>query len=134
MIRSPFRSQNHGLRPARDEKGDACVAVKGSNRYEASTFSDLENVFAATDLIGAACQSMPVYAIFGEINDFVCAGMRVPRSGSRTDPAFNRPRYSQDSVVDVSKGRHVRSIIRVPGVGHMVCSITTGVHVSSPEA
>ncbi|ETW87252.1 Esterase/lipase/thioesterase [Heterobasidion irregulare TC 32-1] len=92
---------NHGLRPARDEKGDACVAVKCSDRYEASTFSDLENVFAATDLIGAACQSMPVYAIFGEINDFV-------------------PRYSQDSVVDVSKGRHVRSIIRMPGVGHMI--------------
>ena len=133
MIYSPPFSQNHGLRSARDEKGNACVAVKCSNRYEASTFSDLENVFAATDLIGAASQSMPVYAIFGEINDFVCAGMRVPRSGFHADRAFNRPRYSQDSIVDVSKGRHVRSIIRVPDVGHMVRSITAGVCVSFPE-
>lgn len=31
-----------------------------------------------------------------------------------------RPRYSQDAVVDVSKGRDVASVVRISGTGHLV--------------
>lgn len=35
-----------------------------------------------------------------------------------------RPRYSQDSTIDVKKGRKVASVARIPGAGHQVSNFS----------
>ncbi|TBU43562.1 alpha/beta-hydrolase [Dichomitus squalens] len=91
----------HGLREHRDDGGRDCVVVKCSKKHEASAYKDFESTFEATDMISAVCRAVPLHIIFGAKNDLV-------------------PRYSQDSLVDASKGRVPQSITRLPGAGHLV--------------
>jgi pimeloyl-ACP methyl ester carboxylesterase len=77
------------------------IATKCSRRQEVHSFSDFEATFEALDQIAPVCKETPIYVLFGGINDMV-------------------PRYSQDTVVDVSKGRNVASVVRISGTGHMI--------------
>ncbi|KZT21796.1 alpha/beta-hydrolase [Neolentinus lepideus HHB14362 ss-1] len=93
---------DHGLRPIDASSATAGpVTTKCQKRFEASIYLDLEATIAATEQIETVCSYIPIHVIFGEKIDLI-------------------PRYSQDSVVDISKGRNVASVTRIPGAGHMV--------------
>ncbi|OJA20172.1 hypothetical protein AZE42_08162 [Rhizopogon vesiculosus] len=92
---------NQGLRPVDASSATGPVTTKCQKKHEAANYTDFEPVFQATEQIEKICQDVPIHFIFAEKNDLV-------------------PRYSQDSIVDPSKGRHAASITRVPGAVHMV--------------
>ncbi|KIJ05175.1 hypothetical protein PAXINDRAFT_21543 [Paxillus involutus ATCC 200175] len=91
---------NHGLRPVVANNLSGPVTTKCEKRFESSNYSDLEPTFQATEQIEKVCKDIPIHMIFGK-NDLV-------------------PRYSQDSIVDPTKGRHPASVTRLDGVGHMI--------------
>ncbi|KAF9009724.1 Alpha/Beta hydrolase protein [Cyathus striatus] len=76
--------------------------TKCSKEQEATIFSDVEPPFVAADQVATVCsKGVPVHDMFGSINDLV-------------------PRYSQDSITDVTKGRNVATLTRIPGERHMI--------------
>ncbi|PFH49413.1 hypothetical protein AMATHDRAFT_63272 [Amanita thiersii Skay4041] len=87
----------HGLR----ELSDGRAALKCERSEEIKGFTDFENTFQALDQIQAVCKQVPIHIVFGAVNDLV-------------------PRYSQESVIDKTKGRYVASIRTIPKAGHMV--------------
>jgi len=92
---------NQGLCPVDASSSTGPVTTKCHKKHEAANYSDIESTFQATEQIKKICQDVPIHFIFAEKDDLV-------------------PRYSQDSVVDPSKGRHAASITRVPGAVHLI--------------
>ncbi|GJJ06047.1 hypothetical protein Clacol_000235 [Clathrus columnatus] len=77
------------------------VAIKCAREQEVASYTDVEATFEALSQIAATCQAFPIHVIFGSKIDLV-------------------PKYSQDSVIDSSKGRQLASVTRIPRGGHMV--------------
>ena len=64
---------------------------------------------------------IPVHVIFGDVNDWVCVcHLMVAPEISLLIISFCRPRSVQDALVDSSSPRRFASVIRIPGVGHLV--------------
>jgi len=91
---------NQGLRLVDENDVRGPVTSKCDKRHEAASYTDFEPTFQAVEQIEKVCREIPIHVIFGAVNDLV-------------------PRYSQDCI-DPAKGRHVASVTRVPGAGHMI--------------
>ncbi|PPQ72730.1 hypothetical protein CVT25_012357 [Psilocybe cyanescens] len=77
------------------------ITPRCTKQQEVYAFTDFEPTFEAMDQIALVCKKVPIHVVFGGVNDMV-------------------PRYSQDTVIDATKGREVSSVIRIPGAGHLI--------------
>ncbi|KAI9460409.1 Alpha/beta hydrolase fold-1 [Boletus coccyginus] len=96
----------HGLRTCEGvghEPESHAVALACSREEEATMYRDKTGPQRGIESLDKLSATTPVGVIFGNKNDYI-------------------PRRVQDALIDPASGRCIRVVVRIEGVGHLVCS------------